>query len=150
MLTRNTASDLGIQDRTDPEQSIMGGTEYFVNLKKRLPESIEEPDRTWMALAAYNVGLGHLNDARKLTSEQDGNPDSWADVREILPLLSKRKWYSKTKHGYARGREPVEYVRNIRNYYEMLIWLSNHESAETLEADSQDIRIEFAPLKKEL
>ena len=150
MLTRNTASDLGIKDRTDPEQSIMGGTEYFVSLRKRLPESINEPDRTWMALAAYNVGLGHLLDARILTEGMDGNPDSWANVRETLPLLHKRKWYKKTKHGYARGREPVGYVRNIRNYYEMLIWLSNQQSPETIEADSQDIRIEFAPVKKEL
>lgn len=150
MLTRNTAKDMGIEDRTDPEQSIMGGTRYFVDLKKRLPESIEMPDRTWMALAAYNVGLGHLNDARKLTESMDGNPDSWANVRETLPLLSKAKWYKKTRHGYARGREPVEYVRNIRNYYEMLIWLNNHKSFDNLEADNQDIRIEFAPVKKEL
>jgi len=150
MLTRQTAKDLDVKNREDPEQSIMGGTRYFLEMKKRLPESITEPDRTWMALAAYNIGLGHLQDARKLTAARDGNPDSWSDVRETLPLLSKRKWYSKTKHGYARGREPVQYVRNIRNYYEMLIWLSNHKSPDTMEAENQDIRIEFAPVKKEL
>ncbi len=150
MLTRKTANDLKVSDRQDPEQSIMGGTRYFVDIKKRLPESITEPDRTWMALAAYNIGMGHLEDARKLTEDRGGNPNSWADVRETLPLLSKRKWYSKTKYGYARGREPVQYVRNIRNYYEMLIWLSNHKIPDTMEAEKQDIQLEFAPVKKEL
>lgn len=150
MLTRETASDLKVTDRKDPEQSIMGGTRYFLSIKKRLPERITEPDRTWMALAAYNVGMGHLEDARKLAETDDSDPDSWSSVRETLPLLSKRKWFTKTKYGYARGKEPVQYVRNIRNYYEMLIWLSNQKTPETMEADNQDIRIEFAPLKKEL
>ncbi len=122
MLTRNTAKALGVKDRTDPQQSIYGGAKYFTQRLERLPDSIKNPDRLWMALAAYNVGLGHLEDARKLTEQQGGDPDLWDDVKERLPLLSKKKYYKKTKHGYARGWEPVKYVENIRNYHNILVW----------------------------
>ena len=88
----------------------------------RLPRRITEPDRTWMALAAYNVGYGHLEDARIITQARGGDMDRWADVKKSLPLLSKREWHEKTKHGYARGNEPVVYVSNIRNYYDLLKW----------------------------
>ena len=122
MLTKNTAKQLGIENRTDPFDSTKGGASYLVILKKRIPQRITEPDRTWMALAAYNVGFGHLEDARVLTQSRGGNPDQWADVREALPLLTQKEWYKKTKFGYARGHEPVLYVRNIRNYYDLLVW----------------------------
>src|SRR5690606_3661040 len=117
MLTRNTARHVGIDDRLDPEKSILGGANYFSMVKEKVPERITEPDRTWFALAAYNVGFGHLEDARILTQGQGGNPDRWMDVRERLPLLSQKKWYRQTKYGYARGHEPVIYVENIRSYY---------------------------------
>ena len=85
-----------------------------------MPESITGEDRLYMALASYNVGLGHLYDARKITNMRGGNPDLWRDVRESLPLLQYREWHSKTRYGFTRGGEPVIYVRNIRRYYEML------------------------------
>ena len=122
MLTMDTAKFVGIADRRDTLQSIEGGAKYLRYMIDRIPSHITEPDRTWMALAAYNVGYGHLSDARKITAQRGGNPDKWVDVRESLPLLSKKKWYSKTKHGYARGNEPVNYVSNIRNYYELMVW----------------------------
>ncbi|HEX6930071.1 MAG TPA: membrane-bound lytic murein transglycosylase MltF, partial [Gammaproteobacteria bacterium] len=87
MLTRNTAQYVGIDNRLDPEKSILGGANYFQMVKDQVPERIGEPDRTWLALAAYNVGFGHLEDARILTEMQGGNPDRWIDVRERLPLL---------------------------------------------------------------
>jgi membrane-bound lytic murein transglycosylase F len=120
MLTLTTASQLGVEDRIDPRQSVMGGTKYFSQLHKRLSESITEPDRTWMALAAYNIGYGHLRDARKITSMLDQDPDLWVNVKKNLPLLRKRKWYKKVKYGYARGDEAVHYVQNIRRYYDIL------------------------------
>jgi membrane-bound lytic murein transglycosylase F len=89
---------------------------------KRLPDHIAEPDRTWLALAAYNVGLGHLQDARVLTQKRGGDADKWVDVKETLPLLSEKKWFQQTRYGYARGREPVRYVENIRSYYDILVW----------------------------
>jgi len=125
MLTRNTAKDLNLKDRTDPQTSVTGGTEYFLTMHAKIPERIQEPDRTWMALAAYNVGFGHLEDARVLTQNAGDDPDTWMDVRKYLPLLSNKKWYKKTKHGYARGKEPVIYVQNIRNYFDLLVWLEN-------------------------
>jgi membrane-bound lytic murein transglycosylase F len=120
MLTRTTAKQLGIKNRLNPEASIMGGAYYLDNLRKRLPESVTEPDRTWLALAAYNVGMGHIWDARKLARQLGKNPDRWQELAEVLPLLTKKKYYRKLKHGYARGYEPVDYVRNIRNYQDML------------------------------
>lgn len=120
MLTRATSRLLGVKDRTDPEQSIRGGARYFAEIRHRLPQSIEEPARTWFALAAYNVGIGHLEDARVITEKRGGNPDSWTDVKANLPLLSEPKWYKQTKHGKARGWEPVRYVENIRKYYQLL------------------------------
>lgn len=120
MLTNATAKDMNISNRRDPAQSIDGGSRYLRHVMDRLPESITGEDRLYMAMAAYNVGLGHLYDARKITDMRGGNPDLWVDVRESLPLLQHREWHSKTRHGYARGGEPVIYVRNIRRYYEML------------------------------
>jgi membrane-bound lytic murein transglycosylase F len=123
MLTQRTAAQLGLRDRLDPEQSIDGGARYFLRMKKRTPARIPEPDRTWMALAAYNMGWGHLEDARVLTQRQGGDPDRWRDVRERLPQLTQERYYTQTKHGYARGFEAQQYVRNIRNYYDILVWM---------------------------
>jgi len=115
MLTRNTARQLGVKNRVDAKQSIYGGAKYIKSLMKRIPKQIKEPDRTWMAVAAYNVGLGHLEDARVITERRGYNPDKWVYVKDSLPLLRKKSWYKKTRYGYARGHEPVIYVRNIRN-----------------------------------
>lgn len=152
MLTRDTARELGV-NRLDPEASIEGGARYIIKVRDKLPERIREPDRTWMALAAYNVGFGHLEDARVLTERMGGNPDRWPEVREHLPLLAKRQYYKTTKHGYARGWEPVTYVQNIRHYQALLTWNSrieeqrlaaaNDEAAEAL-ADTSQVEAEAA------
>jgi len=120
MLTLKTAKDLGVENRVDPKSSIFGGAKYFRQMLNRIDESIPEPDRSWMAMAAYNVGLGHLRDARKITEKLNKNPNLWIDVKQALPLLAKRKWYKQTRFGYARGWEPVHYVENIRGYYDIL------------------------------
>jgi membrane-bound lytic murein transglycosylase F len=127
MLTLATASDMGVKDRIDPSQSIYGGAKYFRNLLDRIPARVTGDDRVYMALAAYNVGMGHLEDARVLTEIHGDDPNKWSDVRKYLPLLAKRQYYSKTKHGYARGWEPVAYVKNVRNYHKILAWHSQHE-----------------------
>ena len=120
MLTRNTANYIGINNRLDAEESIQGGAKYFRMVHERIPERIAEPDRTWFALASYNVGYGHLEDARRLTEGAGKSPDRWMDVKEFLPLLAQKEWYKKTRFGYARGHEPVLYVQNIRRYYDVL------------------------------
>ncbi len=127
MLTQATAGDLEITDRLDPAQSIAGGARYLRSLEERLPESITGEDRLYMAMAAYNVGLGHLYDARRISEARGDNPDRWADVRESLPLLQEREWHSQTRHGYARGGEPVIYVRNIRRYHEILSYVARSQ-----------------------
>ncbi len=137
MLTRITAKELGIKNRSNAEQSIKGGTRYYRRLLDRLPASIQGQDRNWMALAAYNVGMGHLEDARILTQSQGGNQNLWSDVKERLPLLSKRKFYRNTKRGYARGHEAVDYVRNIRQFREIITWHSlQQQRRDTLDADA--------------
>lgn len=130
MLTLTTARQLGIRNRIDPKQSIDGGARYLKSLIKRVPKRIQEPDRTWMAIAAYNVGFGHLRDARTITQRRGFDPDKWMDVKESLPLLRQKKWYQKTRYGYARGHEPVMYVRNIRNYYDLVRRISDEKKSE--------------------
>lgn len=122
MLTRTTALEMGIKDRLEPLQSLRGGARYLKKIRRLLPEDIMEPDRTWFTLAAYNIGRGHLEDARKITERHGGDPHLWLDVKENLPLLQKRKYYASTRYGYARGSEPVTYVQNIRHYYSILSW----------------------------
>lgn len=127
MLTQRTARQLGVNDRLDPYQSIEGGARYFNRMRGRIPDRITEPDRTWMALAAYNMGYGHLEDTRVLTQRQGGDPDRWADVSQRLPLLTQEKHYQTTRYGYARGHEAQRYVRNIRNYLDILVWMDTRE-----------------------
>ncbi len=117
----------GVENRLDPAQSIEGGARYLRSLEQRLPESITGDDRLYMALAAYNVGLGHLYDARDITLQRGGDPDAWKDVRRSLPLLQESGWHEQTRHGYARGGEPVIYVRNIRRYHEILAYVDRSQ-----------------------
>jgi membrane-bound lytic murein transglycosylase F len=124
MLTEATAAGLGVTDRLDPRQSIFGGARHFIAMRNQIPRRIVEPDRTWFTLAAYNVGFGHLEDARVLTQMHGKNRDSWSDVREHLPLLTQAKWYTQVKRGYARGWEPVRFVDNIRGYMDILDWVA--------------------------
>ncbi len=134
MLTRSTARQLGITDRVDPAQSIDGGSQYVRSLMDRLPAGISGRDRTWMALAAYNIGLQHLEDARIITQQRGGDPNKWNDVKESLPLLSRRAWYKKTKYGYARGVESVRFVGRVRTYYDVLVKIDEEENP-TAETD---------------
>jgi len=128
MLTWPTAKEMGVKNRLNAEQSLRGGARYYKKVLAKIPKRIPDPDRTWFALAAYNIGYGHLEDARKITEGQGGNPDNWADVKSRLPLLAKSRYYKYTKFGYARGYEALTYVQNIRQYYDIL---SLSEQAET-------------------
>ena len=124
MLTEHTAQMINIDDRRDPQQSIRGGAQYLRRILKKIPERIPNPDRLWLAMAAYNIGFGHVEDSRIITEIQGGNPDRWDEVRERLPLLSEEDWYSRVRRGYAPGSVPVRYVDNVRRYYEMLLWMA--------------------------
>jgi peptidoglycan lytic transglycosylase F len=120
MLTGNTAESLGVTDRLDPVAAIDGGARYLADRHRRLPDTIPEPDRTFLALASYNIGRGHLLDARQLARDLGKNPDSWEDMAEVLPLKADKRYYPSTRYGYARGYEPVHYVQRIRNYRDVI------------------------------
>ncbi|TXR54239.1 membrane-bound lytic murein transglycosylase MltF [Reinekea thalattae] len=137
MITLTTAEEMGITNRLDPEQSVLAGAKYFSSLKQRVVPEIKDPDRTWFALASYNVGAGHLEDARKITELLKDDPNRWVDVRKHLPKLALKDYYPWTKYGYARGAEPVVYVANIRRFYEKLK-MEYPTSEELLEPDRLD------------
>lgn len=120
-LTEDTARALGVADRLDPKAAAIGAAKYFADLKRNLPARIAEPDRTWLALAAFNIGIGHLEDARILAQRLKFNPDVWSDVRKVLPLLAEPDYYVKLKNGYARGGMPVAFVGRVRGYYDILL-----------------------------
>ncbi|HEX6138690.1 MAG TPA: membrane-bound lytic murein transglycosylase MltF [Casimicrobiaceae bacterium] len=120
-LTEETARHLGVADRLDPKASAIAAARYLADLKRKLPPRISEPDRTWFALAAFNIGIGHLEDARILAQRQKLDPDLWSDVRKVLPLLAEPEYYVNARNGYARGGMPVAFVGRVRGYYDILL-----------------------------
>ena len=124
MLMPETATTVGVTDRLDPRQSILGGARYFLKVLAQVPARIAEPDRTWFAIASYNMGYGHLEDARVITQSRGGNPDSWDEVRENLPLLADEAWFLQAKNGYARGWEAQYTVDRVQLFANVLAWRS--------------------------
>lgn len=120
MLTESTADRMGVTDRLDPKQSIPAGAKYITQLVETVPDRVPEPDRTFMALASYNIGYAHVEDARVLAQRLKMNPDSWADVKKTLVMLNDPKYYSSAKYGYCSGGAPVIFVESIRSYYNIL------------------------------
>ncbi len=116
MLTLETAKHLGVENRMDPKQSIYGGAKYIAALEKRFPDEVTGMNRVAFALAAYNVGMGHMHDAQTLARQLNKNPYLWRDIKAVLPMLSQKKYYKQLKYGYARGSEPVQYVNAIQQY----------------------------------
>ena len=136
MLTQDTAKRMQVTNRLDPAQSIDGGTRYIREMVDKIPERIPQPDRIWFALAAYNIGFGHLEDARIITQKRGGSADKWQDVKESLPLLANEQWYSQTTNGQARGGETVVFVENIRKYYNSLIQLTHEDDSNDGNSDT--------------
>lgn len=139
MLMPPTAASLGVVDPFDPRENIRAGARYFIEVRDKLPTRIHEPDRTSMAIAAYNVGFGHLEDARIITQMRGGNPDRWGDVRESLPLLAQEGWYIQVKRGYARGWEPAQFERRVRQFYGVLEWQTLPSIETALQAESEPL-----------
>ena len=149
MLTQPTAAYVGVDDRLDAEQSIRGGAFYLKDMMERLPDTISEAQRIWFALASYNIGLGHVEDARRLTESMGMDPSAWRDVKKVLPLLQQSKYYKQTRYGYARGSEAVHYVDSIRRYYDTLVWIDNQtKTMEIIEEKEQvEVIAEEVPAK---
>ncbi len=142
MLTTDAADSVGIKHRDDVTENILGGARYLAHVIATIPKHVPEPDRLWLALAAYNVGYGHLEDARVLTQKLGKNPDSWDDVRAQLPLLADAQWYLNLKRGYARGWEPAQFVQQVRRYLSVLEWFD--ASPMSLRPSQQVIRAALA------
>jgi membrane-bound lytic murein transglycosylase F len=121
MLTEATADQMGVTDRLDPKQSIPAGAKYISQLVDTMPDRIPEPDRTYMALASYNIGYAHVEDARVLAQRLKLNPDSWADVKKTLVMLNNPDYHVSAKYGYCSGGAPVIFVESIRSYHNILL-----------------------------
>ena len=137
MLTSNTAQAMGIRNRTDARESIFAGARYLAEVRSMVPTHIPEPDRTWFTVAAYNVGFGHLEDARIIAQTLGKNPDSWADVSKELPKLAEPRWFMRAKCGYAQGWQPVEYVEHVRQFMQLLEWQPDDGLPHMTVADAQ-------------
>lgn len=120
-ITEETAKRLGVRNLLDPAENVLAAARYLRELKDKLPSRIAEPERTWMALAAFNIGLGHLEDARILAQRQKLDPDLWTDVKKVFPLLALPEYFAQARLGYARGGMPVAFVDRVRAYYDVLL-----------------------------
>ena len=136
MLTEDTADQMGVTDRLDPKQSIPAGAKYINYMIETIPTRIPQPDRTYMALASYNIGYAHVEDARVLAQRLKLNPDSWADVKKTLVMLNNPNYYVNAKYGYCSGGAPVIFVESIRSYYNILL---RNQPSHTPNADSYKI-----------
>jgi len=132
MLTDETASRMGVKDRLDPAQSILGGARYYALMRESIDEDVPEPDRSWMAVAAYNLGLGHLRGARQIARSMKRDNTTWVAMRGVLPLLSRPSFARRLKAGPARGGEAVIMTESVRAYYDILQRLDSPTGDEAL------------------
>lgn len=137
MLIAQTAQAMGIKDRQNPKESIFAGARYFAEVRSMVPSRIPEPDRTWFTVAAYNVGFGHMEDARIIAQKLGMNPDSWTDVSKQLPKLAEPRWFTRAKCGYAQGWQPVEYVEHVRQFMQLLEWQPDEDVPHMTVADAE-------------
>ncbi len=120
MLTQDTAQHLGVEDRLDPIDSIYAGARYIADLRSRVPEGVEEPDRLWFALTAYNMGFAHLLDARALAERLGLDKNRWTDLRRALSLIQKPQYAANLKFGPAKGGQALRFVQQVRAYKHIL------------------------------
>jgi membrane-bound lytic murein transglycosylase F len=145
MLMPETATSLGVHQPFDPRENILAGARYLFKVREQVPARIPEPDRTWFAIASYNIGYGHLEDARVITQMRGGNPDRWSDVRGSLPLLSEDAWFGKVKRGYARGWEAQYTVDRVRQFADVLAWRTTERHLDPAAAEAPTSTPETAP-----
>ena len=120
MLMPVTAKKMGVSNVFSPDENILGGAKYLAYMRERIPKRITDPDRTWLAIAAYNIGIGHLEDARIITQMRKKNPDRWPEVRANLARLSDPRWHGRVKHGYANGLETLQFVERVSQFAAIL------------------------------
>ncbi len=130
MLTRTTAKHVGVKNRLSPKQSVLGGAKHLNNMINSVPKEVEGENRLKFALAAYNIGMGHVKDAQVLASKFGLDKNVWSDLKTVLPLLSQKRYYRSLRYGYARGSEPVRYVEAIYDYRDILENYTNEKEHE--------------------
>jgi peptidoglycan lytic transglycosylase F len=118
-LTRRTAKSLGVKNIYNPDENIYAGVRHLKNLYS-LFDDAEGADRLFISLGAYNAGQGHIRDAQRLAKKLGLNPVKWSELSKALSLLSNYKYYKDAQYGYCRGEEPIQYVRQIMIYYDIL------------------------------
>lgn len=117
MLTKTTAKEVGISRRTDPKQSVFGGSIYFQRLLEKFPDSTPRQDKLWMTIAAYNLGFSYLKQARELTKINNKDPNNWKDVSSSLSLMRTKEQDKLMKE---RIKEALDYVQKVKLYYQTL------------------------------
>nr|WP_255775443.1 transporter substrate-binding domain-containing protein [Microbulbifer sediminum] len=126
-----TAAQMGVNDLFVPENNIRAGITYLDWLEERFPRDLEFDEKIYFTLAAYNAGHGHVRDARRLAESLGKDPDRWfGHVEEAMLKLSEPEYYRKARFGYVRGREPVNYVRQIRSRYLGYLSVARNEGAQ--------------------
>jgi len=120
-LMPQTAHRYQVTDIADPNENLRGGIEHLSWIDEALkPDIKDDSERLYFVLAAYNVGLGHILDARNLAGKYGKNPSVWKDnVDFFLKNKSEKKYYLDpvVKHGYCRGEEPYCYVNQVMERY---------------------------------
>jgi len=119
-----TARELGFEELSEPEVGIHAGVKYVSQLFERIDPSIDLKHRLRFAVAGYNAGWGHVEDARRLADEKGWDPDKWfGHTERAILLLAEPAYYRHARHGYVRGIETMRYVSQIQNLYDHYVTL---------------------------
>lgn len=123
-MTTETAEFLGVTDRMDMNQSIIAAGDYILFLKSKIPKLVKEPERTWFAVGAYNMGLKHILNAYKKARSQGIDRTTWRSVSSLLPTL----------YGYpmSQGNQAIQYVERIQIYTDILRFYDLHQRDDVL------------------
>ncbi|MCH8567005.1 MAG: transporter substrate-binding domain-containing protein [Balneolales bacterium] len=138
-LMPRTAAAYGAVNTNDPRQSIEAGTSFLIWLNEYWENHIEdEEERKNFVLASYNVGQGHVQDARRLAEYHGANPNVWLNnVARFMEKKSNPEYYTHdvVRFGYARGLEPVRYVSQIRYIYSHYESMAQNQTRRQTDAD---------------
>ena len=118
-LMPSTADAMGVpkDKRFDPEQNISASTRYIRKVSQSFSDIKDAEERIKFTLAAYNGGVGHVQDAQTLTRKAGRDHQVWQEVAPFILHLSEPRYYRDPDvlNGYMRGSETEAYVRLIMN-----------------------------------
>ncbi len=120
-LMKGTASDLGVEDRMDPEENLRGASDYLAQIEDNFAEIPDSLQRIKLTLASFNCGYYHVLDAQSLAEKRGLDPQRWDENVEamILELSFPANYRDEVvKYGYVKGVEPFNYVREIFERYD--------------------------------